>query len=147
MRQNNVFVSERDSPKCSFQVTFEAGRASEADDNATNESVASRIRARDFIAFAAEHPASLARRPWPSKRKPGAIAVSSAGRWLSLGCFIETALEMCRCDQGGYHDTLSPARVKHTATRRNRRAFAANRSSHSGSPPAEYLPNLQPRRS
>ena len=49
-----VFVSERDSPKCSYQVTFAAGRTSEAGDKAPNDNVVSTIRARDFIAYAAE---------------------------------------------------------------------------------------------
>jgi len=54
MRQNNMFVSERDSPKCSLQVTFEAGKGSEAEDKASNKNATSTMRARDFIAYAAE---------------------------------------------------------------------------------------------
>src|ERR1017187_7865653 len=58
MRQNKVFVSTPDCPKCSFQVTLEAGRGSEAEHKPANERTASSIKARDFMPYAAERPTS-----------------------------------------------------------------------------------------
>src|SRR5438876_5431596 len=49
MRQNNVFVSVRDFPKCSCHDTLDAGRGSDAGDMTANVKIVRKIRATDFI--------------------------------------------------------------------------------------------------
>jgi len=80
-----VFVSERDSPKCSFQVTFEAARASEAEDQAPNENVVSTIRVRDFIAYAAERFAPHLPPPRRKVERKDNIQIVSNHRAESVG--------------------------------------------------------------